>query len=93
VVRAAGTTVPADDAGKQVAAAWAPTPDETAVATARRVTNAVCSNESLWGTDLRKVEGFADEVSSRLATMLKEGIDAALDEYLKSQLTFRSTAS
>jgi tagaturonate reductase len=92
-LRVAGINVPADDAGKQVMAAWAPVPDESQVATARRVSDAVCSNESLWGTDLRKVDGFADEVALHLSTMLKDGVDIALDEYLKSQLTFRATAS
>lgn len=91
--RAAGDNVPADDAGQQVIAVWAPVPNESAVAKARRVTDAVCSNESLWGTDLRRVDGFADDVAAHLATMLKDGVDVALDEYLKSQLAFRGAAS
>jgi Mannitol-1-phosphate/altronate dehydrogenases len=92
-LRAAGENVPADDAGQQVTSAWTPKPDENSIARARRVTDAVCSNESLWGTDLRKVGGFADEVASHLSTMLKDGVNGALDEYLKSQLAFRATAS
>ena len=91
--RAGGENVPADDAGQQVAAAWTPVNDESVVATARRVTDAVCSNESLWGIDLRMGGGFADEVAGHLATMLKDGVEVALDEYLKTQLTFRTSTS
>jgi tagaturonate reductase len=92
-LRAVGENVPADDAGEQVTAAWAAIPDESAVARARRVSDAVCSNDSLWGTDLRMVDGFADDVAVHLAAMLKDGVDVALDDYLKSQLTFRQTTS
>jgi tagaturonate reductase len=92
-LRASGQQVPADDAGQQVTAAWAPVADESSVAKARRVTDAVCSNEILWGTDLRKVDGFADEVAAHLSALLRDGVETALEEYLKSQLAFRATAS
>jgi tagaturonate reductase len=92
-LRAAGENVPADDAGQQVKSAWASVQDESAVAKARRVSDAVCRNVSLWGTDLRKAGGFADEVASHLSAMLKDGVDVALDDYLKSQLTFRAATS
>lgn len=92
-LRAGGQNVPADDAGYQVTAAWEPVADENAIAKARRIADRVCGNESLWGRDLRKVDGFSDEVASHLATMLKHGVDVALDDYLKSQLAFRGPAS
>lgn len=91
--RAAGRQIPPDDAGDQVTAAWLLFPDETAAAKARSVTDAVCSNEAFWGTDLRKVDGFSDEVAVHLTTMLKDGVEVALDEYLKSQLAFRGSGS
>lgn len=36
----------------------------------RRVVDLVCSNESLWGTDLSALEGFVDEVSSHTKRLL-----------------------
>lgn len=92
-LRAAGRAVPADDAGEAVNSAWKDLRDTGATEKARRIADVVCSNESLWGTDLRKLEGFADEVAVHLEMMLRDGVDAALQDYLKSQLAFRGSGS
>lgn len=92
-LRAAGGNVPPDDAGQQVTESWSLPGEDGSISMARRVTDAVCSNDKLWGTDLRKVDGFSDAVASHLAAMLKDGVDLALDEYLKSQLSFRAIVS
>jgi tagaturonate reductase len=88
-LRTAGDNVPADDAGQAVTAEWTRVSEESAVVKARQLASAICSNESLWGTDLGKIDGFSDDVAAHLTTMLKDGVEVALDEYLKSQLSFR----
>lgn len=62
-----------DDAGERVTGHWAGVGDGEAV---RRI----LADETLWGTDLTAVPGFAAEVTRQLARIREVGVRAALGE-------------
>ncbi|NUQ19854.1 MAG: tagaturonate reductase [Gemmatimonadaceae bacterium] len=79
--RAAGERVPADDHAEALRALWERHGDATDAPIARLV-DVVCGDESLWGTDLRRVAGFAAAVTDALTRMVHDGIPAALEAHL-----------
>jgi tagaturonate reductase len=92
--RANGAAVPTDDAGERVTAAWQETDqgnyDSAAVSS---LVDRVCGDESLWGTDLRDVPGFADAVTTYLGSMLSAGVPAALAEFLAAEASVAGTST
>jgi tagaturonate reductase len=93
--RAAGLPVPHDDAADALAAHWTALRGFTAPgavdgtrrldsADAADLVHAVCADESLWGTDLSRVDGFCAAVAAHLVQILTIGPAAALDAHLRS---------
>lgn len=80
--RAARLAVPADGPGERIRALW----DEVGAATDSRRLEAlvqrVCSDESLWGTDLTRAAGFVATVTEQLERIRRDGIVAALEALL-----------
>ena len=79
--RNAGERVPADDHAEALRALWARHGGESGAGIARLVDDA-CGDESLWGTDLRRVAGFAAAVTESLTRMVHDGVPAALEAHL-----------
>ena len=73
----AGLTVPADDASGTLAAAW-----KTAGSDRGALVRIVCSDESLWGSDLAMVPEFMESVAEHLLAIDRDGAAAALDAHL-----------
>jgi tagaturonate reductase len=76
-----GLRVPADDQSITLRALWSRTGGDSDTALARLVDKA-CSDESLWGTDLNRVPGFASAVTESLTRMVRDGVPAALEAHL-----------
>jgi len=64
-----------DDKAPYFADAWAALPPS---ADRARLVDPVCADETLWGTDLTGLPGFAGAVSAYLTQLRDEGVDAAL---------------
>ena len=79
--RRAGLAVPADDQGGRVRALWDMLENDSDSALAALV-RAASADESLWGTDLTRIPGFADAVTDHLVRVRRDGIAAALDALL-----------
>ena len=77
--RFAGLNVPADDGGERLAAAW-----KTAGSDHLALVRAVCSDTTLWGTDLTAVPEFAGTVAEHLGALERDGATAALDAHLSA---------
>jgi tagaturonate reductase len=75
----AGLTVPADDASGKMTAIW-----KTSGADHRALVRAACADESLWGTDLTAIPGFAESVAEHLAALDRDGAASALDAHLSA---------
>ncbi|HEX8212259.1 MAG TPA: tagaturonate reductase [Longimicrobium sp.] len=73
---AQGLPVPRDDQAERLRALWSKAGGANAVA------RPACADETLWGTDLTQVPGFADAVARHLARMDREGVPAALEAHL-----------
>lgn len=80
--RAAGLPVPADVPGERVRAAWVETRADADANRIEALVERVCSDQSLWGTDLTRAAGFAAAVADHLARIRRDGIAAALDALL-----------
>jgi tagaturonate reductase len=82
--QAAGLPVPPDDAGAAVTALWQEfdTGSEQGLADLVR---AACSDDSLWGTDLTRLPGFAAAVTTHLVRAWRDGALAAVEAYLSRQ--------
>jgi tagaturonate reductase len=78
--RAAGRSVPADEQGARVRARWDALAAESEAALGALARD-VCADEGLWGTDLTRVEGFADLVSEDLVRTRRAGAAAALQAH------------
>lgn len=48
-----------------------------------QVVEKVLSKTDFWGTDLTEINGFQEEVTSHLETILNDGMKAALEEFVK----------
>ena len=79
--RRAGQRVPADDQSNTLRALWSRNGGDSDAALARLVDEA-CGDESLWGTDLRRVPGFANAVADSLTRTVRDGVPAALAAHL-----------
>jgi len=79
--RAAGLSVPEDPGGARVRALWE-SADVRSDAGLMAMVREVCADETLWGTDLSRVGEFADAVGNHVSRILRQGIAAALDDYL-----------
>ncbi len=79
--RAAGLTVPEDAGGARVRAVWERA-DVASDAGLMALVREVCADTTLWGTDLSRVGEFADAVGNHLSRIVRQGIVAALDDYL-----------
>ena len=79
--RRVGQRVPADDRSNTLRALWSRSGGDSDPALARLV-DAACGDESLWGTDLRRVPGFANAVAENLTRMARDGVPAALEAHL-----------
>ena len=79
--RRVGQRVPADDQSTTLRALWSRSGGDSDPALARLV-DAACGDESLWGTDLRRVPGFANAVAENLTRMVRDGVPAALEAHL-----------
>jgi tagaturonate reductase len=76
--------VPPDDAGERITAAWERTNGNDSDHIASLV-DEVCGDVSLWGIDLRSVDGFTGEVAISLSSLIEKGVQAALADFLGSQ--------
>ena len=76
--------VPPDDAGERITAAWERTNGNDSDHIASLV-DEVCGDVSLWGIDLRSVDGFTGEVAVSLSSLIEKGVQAALADFLGSQ--------
>ncbi len=56
------------------------TADKASVA---ELVKAVCAKENMWGEDLNKLAGFADEVASHLFNILNNGMQSEVEALLK----------
>ncbi len=74
--RGPAAAVPADDSAEAVRLAWRTTSDEPK--DLMRLARHVCQDDALWGTDLTRVPGFADEVGEQLVRIRHDGVDAAI---------------
>jgi hypothetical protein len=84
--------VPTDDAGERVTAVWQASDQSNGdFSSAAHLVDRICGDETLWGTDLRLVPGFADDVTSYLDSMLSAGVPAALAEFLRTQVSVAGT--
>lgn len=75
--RAAGGSVPADDAGEPIRLRWrdvAATPESLAT-----FVGAICGDEGLWGTDLGAIPGFTSAVAEHLSVVLEQGAVKAIE--------------
>jgi hypothetical protein len=57
--------------------------DESLAALAGRV----CADQTLWGLDLRSLNGFTDLVADHLVRIVRNGIQSALDVHLTEPAT------
>jgi tagaturonate reductase len=76
----AGGHAPPDDHAAAVRAFWRDADGSTASTTL--IADRICSDLSLWGSDLRGVPGFLDAVTDDLLRIQRDGILAALDARL-----------
>ena len=76
-----GLPVPADDQGARLRAAWAGFPDDASVPVERLVAS-ICSDVTVWGTDLTEIPGFCGAVSGHLWRIRSSGMAEALDHHL-----------
>jgi tagaturonate reductase len=75
--RRAGDAVPADSAGEAIQVRWRDV-NATREALATFV-RAICSDTTLWGTDLAAIPGFVELVTEDLATIREHGSVAAIE--------------
>jgi len=52
-----------------------------------RLVEDICADESLWGSDLRLVQGFTDAVTAHLTRIGRDGVAAALTAHLAATPT------
>jgi mannitol-1-phosphate/altronate dehydrogenase len=78
---AAGLTQPADHSGDHLRDAWTLVDAESDEAITDFV-RSVCVDTRLWGTDLTRINGFADAVAEHLIRIVRQGITSALDAHL-----------
>ena len=78
--RAAGLKVPADDGAAQIRAIWNEWQDGPGDHSA--IAQKLCGEQSLWGTDLLAVPGFAQSVATNLSSINANGVSASLTELL-----------
>jgi tagaturonate reductase len=83
--RRAGLSVPPDDHGESVAAAWAALGDDDSDEALGAFVAAVCADTSLWGADLADVPGFVAAVRDALIRIHRVGVPAALETHLASE--------
>lgn len=79
--RAAGLSVPVDEPGARINAAWQQCRD-TSAASVRAFVDVVLADRSLWETDLGALPGFAEQVTHHLTLVLEQGVERALDALL-----------
>ena len=79
--RAAGLPVPVDPAGARIRAAWERA-DVASDAGLMALVRELCADTTLWGTDLSGVGEFGEAVGNHLSRIVRQGIVAALDDYL-----------
>jgi tagaturonate reductase len=79
--RAMGRTVPRDDGAQLIRDLWR-TMDVTPGNGVATFVGGVCSEQSLWGVDLRELSGFTESVTTHLSRMLRYGVRASLAQLL-----------
>jgi len=79
--RAAGLAVPEDREGEKVHLAWAQLAHGSESAL-RGLVRDVCSDATLWGTDLSKLRGWCELVSDNLTRIIESGMRPALEQHL-----------
>jgi len=79
--RAAGLAVPEDREGERIRAAWMRL-EHGSESAARDFARTVCSDETLWGTDLSKLRGWCELVSENLLRIVEYGMRPALEQHL-----------
>ena len=77
--RRAGLNVPADDGAQRLAAAWNAAGSDHMV-----LVRTVCSDTTLWSTDLTTVPDLAESVSEHLVALERDGAGSALDTHLSA---------
>ena len=77
----AGQHVPEDSEGDRLRAAW-PSVDLQSDDSIAEFARSVCADQTLWGTDLTGVPGFAGAVCDDLVRIIRQGIDLALETHL-----------
>lgn len=84
--RRAELSVPHDNAGERVRAAWRGVRG-TSVAELRPMVTVLCADETLWGRKLTAIPGLCDAVTAHLARACSEGIRPALLHLLGQRAT------
>jgi Mannitol-1-phosphate/altronate dehydrogenases len=84
--RASGRTIPRDDKGDRIAAAWSAHDPADSDSLGLLVTT-ICADRLLWGVDLASVPGFPEIVAEQLGAMIRLGVRAALEQHLATLLT------
>jgi tagaturonate reductase len=78
--RRAALPVPPDESGERIRRLWERNRDSDD--TLDELVRTVCSDRMLWDTDLTRMPGFADAVTTHLVRAVRGGIDAALEAHL-----------
>ncbi len=79
--RAAEQIIPADDGAELIRDLWRAT-DASASGGIAQFVDRVCSEQSLWGHDLRTLPGFSEAITIHLSKMLQHGVRSALTQLL-----------
>jgi len=77
-----GLVLPPDDAGERVTAAWKFINESADASRVAELVDQICGDVTLWGTDLREVGAFAEEVTLSLVSIMEKGITVALANFL-----------
>ena len=79
--RAAGLPVPQDDEGERIRAAWMRV-EHGSESALRAFAAAVCSDATMWGTDLSRLRGWCELVSDNVMRIVEYGMRPALEQHL-----------
>ena len=81
--RAKGLSTPVDDQGARLHSFWSEVPTDDADAM-KKLVSMICSDTTLWGTDLTSLPGFCDAVAGDLSRIRAQGMAVALDHLAAS---------
>jgi len=89
--REAGLPVPPDDDAARIRGLWEKLGDgDESLA---KLARAVCSDATLWGTDLTTITGFVDVIAEQLSAIANKGPRSALGSHLAGGVRVRGAVS